>query len=702
MYYFKWDKLLLMQLIFFIYFSFTLSSGFSQTIKPENIDSLLVLKKSGKISPEGLCKLYVNLYNKNFYKERAKSLKYNDSLYIVAHRHGLKTPIGEYLQNLSFISYLDSDYYAALRLCKKANQLFLIDKNYNAYLFSISRECMYLNALNKYEASLKLAKNTIKKFKKFTKFEGLGALYLTISEYYYYEHKLKNALIYAKIALTIFQNRKYYNGIAECDTFIALVYADLENYTEAIKIIKRLNDLPKEIRFNETYYLRYLLYMAEFHNKSHKYFEAIYYAKKAIEKFKITKLGYYIIEMQLCIADSYQKLGRNSESYKIIKFIERKIHDYASSEDIDPELKYINEIKSNIFYSQKKYDLALITIQKNLLFEEINIETFKKISKIQYKLAMYKEAFENLEIYNDRKIEQFKENQKNNINELQELYNNKDIEFKLQELKYIKAKNDLLLIKEKNFSNKVIIILTITLIGLILLFFSYRVKKKVGQILKHKNDKLIVINNLLIKSNKEKEVLLKEIHHRVKNNLQLISSVLYIQSNITPNVSLAEFLDECQSRISSIALIHQNLYMAEDLDKVEFQKYLEVLANSIINTFSEIGRVDIMIDAKETRLKIETAISLGLIISELICNSIKHAFKNTEKGKITIVIDNLTNIKYRLIIGDNGCNNDEKVNSSNSIGLELVNLLVMQLNGKITKLERDGTFFEIIFTEVSE
>lgn len=673
---------------------------YSQTTKPVNVDSLLLLKISGKISSEGLCKFYVQLYNQNFYKDRAKSLKYNDSLYLVAYKHRLNTPMGEYLQNCSFLSYLDSDYAKALRLCRKANQLFLKDKNYNAYLFSITRECMYLNGLNKYDESLNLALNTIKKYKKYTNLEGLGSLYITISEQYYYEHKLKNALINAKIALTIFQKRKYYHGIAECDTLIAVILADLENYKEAIARIKRLNDLPEEIRLNETYYLRYLLYMAEFHIKSDKYKEAIYFANTAINKFKNLKLDYYIIEMQLCKADAYQKLGRNSEALKILKFIEKNIHDFASSEDIDPGLKYINKIKSNIFYAQKKYELALETIKKNLLFENINIETYKEISKIEFKLAKYKEAFESLEMYNIKKIEQFKENQKNNIDELQELYNNKDNEFQIQELKLKKAKNELLLIKEKNFSNKVIIILTISFIGIILLFYGYRVKKKVGQILKYKNGKLEDINNLLSKSNKEKEVLLKEIHHRVKNNLQLVSSILYIQANDTPDISVAEFLDECQNRISSIALIHQNLYLTDDLDKVGFQKYIEVLADSIINTFSEKDRVSLMINAKDIRFNIETSISLGLIISELICNSIKHAFKDRNDGIIFLEINKIDETKYELIAGDNGCGNLSKSDSSISIGLELVRLLVMQLEGEIEKLDRQGSFYKITFEEI--
>lgn len=699
---FRFNKLFFLLTINCFYLLFTVPSSFSQTTKPVNVDSLLVLKKSGKISPEGLCKFYVQLYNQNFYKDRAKSLKYNDSLYMIAHKHRLNSPMGEYLQNCSFLSYLDSNYAKALLLCKKANQLFLKDENYNSYLFSITRECMYLDGLNKYDESLNLALNTIKKYKKYTNLEGLGSLYITISEQYYYGHKLKNALINAKIALTIFQKRKYYHGIAECDTLIAVILADLENYKEAIVRIKRLNDLPEEIRLNETYYLRYLLYMAEFHIKSDKYKEAIYYANTAINKFKNLKLDYYIIEMQLCKADAYQKLGRNSESLNIINFIEKNIYDFASSEDIDPGLKYINKIKSNIFYAQKKYELALETIKKNLLFENINVETYKEISKIEFKLAKYKEAFESLEMYNIKKIEQFKENQKNNIDELQELYNNKDNEFQIQELKLKKAKNELLLIKEKNFSNKVIIILTISFIGIILLFYGYRVKQKVGQILKYKNGKLEDINNLLSKSNKEKEVLLKEIHHRVKNNLQLVSSILYIQANDTPDITIAEFLDECQSRISSIALIHQNLYLSDDLDKVEFQKYLEVLADSIINTLSEKDRVNRFINAKETRFNIETSISLGLIISELICNSIKHAFKNKDIGEITIEIDKLIDEKYRLIIGDNGCNEEKNTNGNNSIGLELVNLLVMQLRGTLLKMDREGTYYEIIFEEVNK
>jgi two-component sensor histidine kinase len=675
---------------------------YSQTGNQVNVDSLLTLRKAGKLSPEGKVKLYEQLFVDYFYSDRSKALKYNDSLYIVSKHYGLKSGIGNYYQNIAFQKFIISDYYSALRLCKKASKLFIEDKSYNEYLASIERECMYLNYLNRVEESFQLAVRNINLYKKYSGLVGLGGLYLHLADYYVNKKKYNNAIINAKLALNIFQKEKSYQGIVECDTLMGVIYFELEKYSEAINYFKSLIDLHDEIKDHDTYKIIYFSYMTKIYVKMRNYSEVLKFSKIAIQNFQNANLGLYVIEMELCRADAFQNLGNNKEALKLIRIVEKDIKRYLSEPDSAKSLKYINKIKSNIYSANKQYNLALATLQKNLKYDGIEAETYKNISNLQYKMKLYKDAFESQRLYEDMKFTQLDQNNKNNLNELQVLYDVKDKDFKIQSLKIKKLKYDIELKEQKVFSRSLIGIAIVLLIVLGFAYYIFRIRNKVSQILNYKNKKLEDSNTNLIKSLKEKEILLKEIHHRVKNNLQLVSSILFNQANETPNISALEFFELCQNRISSIALIHQNLYLTENIDSVDFQVYLKELAKTILDGFSKIDNITFEINTDNARFNIQTAICLGLIITELSSNSIKHAFKDKDNGIIYLDINHLGDKKFELIFGDNGCGNQANTKSVNSIGLDLVELLVMQLCGKISKLDRESVFYKIIFEEIED
>jgi two-component sensor histidine kinase len=216
--------------------------------------------------------------------------------------------------------------------------------------------------------------------------------------------------------------------------------------------------------------------------------------------------------------------------------------------------------------------------------------------------------------------------------------------------------------------------------------------------LKLKNEDLFNLNKQLEQANTEKTILLKEIHHRVKNNLQLVMSLLNIQAQDTQNVSIQDFLEKGQSRIATMSLIHQNLYQTENFANINFQDYLEHLITNIKHTFNE-NNIDYVIKTNQNNFDLDTAIPLGLIINELVCNALKHAFPSNLKGRIEIEINKTADCTYELQIGDNGVGVLSSDQNSKSIGLELVSLLVMQLKGKIQKLDKTGTNYKIIFND---
>jgi PAS domain S-box-containing protein len=206
---------------------------------------------------------------------------------------------------------------------------------------------------------------------------------------------------------------------------------------------------------------------------------------------------------------------------------------------------------------------------------------------------------------------------------------------------------------------------------------------------------------------KEKEVLLKEIHHRVKNNMQVISSLLNLQSSRIQNQEILEMFKESQDRIRSMSLIHERLYQSADLAKIDFSHYIQNLATYLFQSYRiDPDAVVLNTDVQDVSLDINKAIPCGLIINELVSNSLKYAFPHVEdkekgkreKGKIDVHLDS-DNGKITLLVKDNGIGlpEDLDIETASSFGLQLVTTLVAQLNGRINIKKKPGAWFKITF-----
>ncbi len=198
---------------------------------------------------------------------------------------------------------------------------------------------------------------------------------------------------------------------------------------------------------------------------------------------------------------------------------------------------------------------------------------------------------------------------------------------------------------------------------------------------------------------KEKEALLKEVHHRVKNNIQIISSLLHLQANhISDNMAL-EIINDSRNRVQSMALIHDKLYRSKDLTNIDFASYVRDLTSYLQHSFvlSE-SLIDISIDIDEIYMSVDTAIPLGLIINELFTNSLKHAFPDARKGEIVISSHKTNERELSLIVADNGVGFPKNLSFPNtqSLGLQLVETLIDQLNGAVeVESNKNGTKFKI-------
>ena len=198
----------------------------------------------------------------------------------------------------------------------------------------------------------------------------------------------------------------------------------------------------------------------------------------------------------------------------------------------------------------------------------------------------------------------------------------------------------------------------------------------------------------------EKEVLLKEIHHRVKNNLQIVASMLQLQSGYIKDKEAKILFEESQKRVESMSLIHERLYRSKDLARIDFREYIDDLAGNLHTLNADKAKtIEMRLDIEEGMLDINNSIPCGLIINELVSNALRHAFPNGRKGKIEIGMHRDREGNVAIVVSDNGIGFPDGIDFRNtqSLGMQLVTSLVGQLSGTI-KLERnEGTSFEIVF-----
>jgi two-component sensor histidine kinase len=205
----------------------------------------------------------------------------------------------------------------------------------------------------------------------------------------------------------------------------------------------------------------------------------------------------------------------------------------------------------------------------------------------------------------------------------------------------------------------------------------------------------------------QKNMLLKEVHHRVKNNLQTVSSLLSIQSRGVDDENTKKLLKNSQRRVLTMAMIHEMLYKKDEhVEHVPLAPYLQELSESLIASSNAKNTLDIdlELDIPDINLKVDTIISLGLIVNEIITNSIKYAFTPEEKAVIYLKLEQNDQFSYQLAIGDNGVgfSKEKSDKPSNSMGLKLIESLARQIKGEIKKsfnLEENGTHYTLIFKD---
>ena len=290
--------------------------------------------------------------------------------------------------------------------------------------------------------------------------------------------------------------------------------------------------------------------------------------------------------------------------------------------------------------------------------------------------GQYKQAYEAFEKYDTLKSLVFNAEADQRISLLQTEFEvaQKESTIDIQEIK---------LKQQKTRQNLILLITGLLFLFLILLFISFRNNRKK--------------NRLLSKQNKEKEFLLKEIHHRVKNNLEVVSSLLALQTVQNKDPNVVEAMQESQNRVFSMGIIHQRLYQGKNMASIEMKEYFQNLGSHILDSYGKTEKISILYKLEPVHLDVDTAVPLGLIENELLTNSLKYAFPNGKRGKITIDLKRQPDNRIKFIVMDNGIGKQEGIVKGTGFGTKLVNLLTLQLEGIMEIDITTGTKFSFEF-----
>lgn len=203
---------------------------------------------------------------------------------------------------------------------------------------------------------------------------------------------------------------------------------------------------------------------------------------------------------------------------------------------------------------------------------------------------------------------------------------------------------------------------------------------------------------------REKEILLREIHHRVKNNMQILTSLLRLQTRRANSDEMRTVLQESESRIRSMGLLHEKLYQSESVSSIDMNGYLRTLTNELLRVNTPAGkRREVNLSVRDVFLGMDTALPCGLIVTELVSNALKYAFQDRAEGTIYVSVSKEKDGEFNLIVWDNGVGipDDFDISRSQSLGMKLVTMLTDQLNGKVSFSGQQGTRWEIKFRETA-
>ena len=397
------------------------------------------------------------------------------------------------------------------------------------------------------------------------------------------------------------------------------------------------------------------------------------YQKPLAHLFYHTMYSYDLIQQE------FKNPTPNGERYEEAKNNVAQALNILTTYNMEDNMNYpyCFVLLGDIDFYTKNYEAALANYKKSYeRYKAINTDYYATsilecIADTYYEMGDLENAFSYQKEYYQTLLDTEKEKNERSFRE--------------SELQLDILKQDKTLVRAQSQQTILLVIIGIGILVLILIYRNYRLKQT-------SNMKLGEANKELNIKNKQNELLLKEIHHRVKNNLELVKSLLALQSAQLEDSATKDAMMASQNRVQSMGIIHQKLYQGENLGSIEMKDYFLNLGEGILDTFNAENKVKIECAMDNLELDVDTAVPIGLIVNELLTNALKYAFPNDSNGNILISLSQSTPETLTLKVADNGVGKVIGLSPKGTgFGTQLIKLLTQQLDGKMVEEHTNGT-----------
>lgn len=634
-----------------------------------------------------------------------------DSAYIlhdqaieVAQRNNLKTQEAKAWVNKSLAYFYGSKSKESLQIIKRSFPLYKENKEWGHLCDAYYNLGFYFSNFDQLDSSIYYYKKAIPLGEKIQDKTRLARSYTNIGLMYQYQGKYDLSITHTLKAIALKKELKNPTiGLSIMN--LGVLYHKMGNNLEAINTYQEgFQYIPKDDTYNIALGTKNI---GDSYADLKNYEAAMDYLNKAEKGFLALNDSNQLSSIQLSLSNMSESLEDLNKSKK----------------HLDSALAYFPsngspKLLMNIHYSistipltndeglsRKGATIALKHASKSYeLAKQIDshagiVKSAYVMSRAHAGLGNTNEAYKMAHEYITLKDSLMNSEKQRTLAELQTQYETEKKELEIEFLNkenQLQAENldksTLLQEKQQTIIYSLIVGLIVIAIFLIVIYRLYQDKNKTNKELASKNE-------LISQQKEEKEVLLKEIHHRVKNNLQIISSLLDLQSRSTENPITKAAVSDGQNRVKSMALIHQLLYQNQDAAYIQFNDYLDKLITQIKSSHPNSNSIEQSLSLPDNlKFDIDTAIPLGLIITELLTNAYKYAFDKIEAGNISIELDS-SDEQYKLTVKDNGHGLPEgfDLKKSKSLGLRLVRTLSKQLKGKVDYQNDNGAKFILYF-----
>jgi len=490
--------------------------------------------------------------------------------------------------------------------------------------------------------------------------------------------------------LEIFERINDKKGIADCWHHIGIIHWKEGKNPEAMEAYEKSLGIRSEIKDSLGIAASYSN-IGVIHKLERRFDKAGSYYSRSLGIRKRYNDQKGISQVLFNIGSLNFEMGRTEEAlayyFRSLEIKEKTGDNYGKLSN------YLNmgdaERKSGNFDEAEKYYLAGLQLSQQLGANDFSKSFYRELSVLSGKQEKYKEAYEYQLKYSALKDTLISEEKNKALAELQAHYDlsekQRDIDRLEQEGKLDAEKAA----RDKSFRNSLILIIFLIIVFTAVIYNrSVRVQRANKLLREQKNE--------IALRNQEKETLLREIHHRVKNNLQLTSSLLNLQARQVKDEEASRSLKEARDRVKAISLIHQKLYIRDQFSEVDISEYIPELCKSIaLSNGIDSGKIAFEFEIQKLMIPLDMAISLGLIINESVTNSVKHAFPVTGKGIVKLNTINNGNV-FTLVVKDNGSGINDKEKLNEGFGWQLIWSLIKKLDAKLTLENKNGTVITMI------